>query len=74
MSFEEASDVLFSPLTLSNVNTHPDGNRFEYLGPTLVGDVLFVVTVEETEDEIRIISARKATTRERREYEEGKGI
>ena len=30
--FEEAVTVLFDPIALSNINKHPSGQRFEYLG------------------------------------------
>jgi uncharacterized DUF497 family protein len=69
--FEEAQTVLFDPLLLSNINDHPDGNRMEYLGKSEDFRLLYMVTVEEVDDEIRIISARKATPNERRKYEEG---
>lgn len=71
VSFEEAATVLSSPLTLSNLNGHPDGDRFEYLGYSAAGNLLYVVTVEKTADEIRIISARRATAQERAGYEKG---
>ena len=50
---------------------HTDGNRMEYLGFSDVGRLLLVVTVEKTDDEIRVLSARKATPNERVKYEEG---
>ncbi len=61
--------VLFDPLMLSNINDHPDGDRFEYLGCSDQDRLLYVVTVEKSENEIRIISARKADSKERRGYE-----
>ncbi len=69
--FEEAQTVLFDPLLFSNLNPHPDGNRMEYLGKSEDFRLLYVVTIEEFDDEIRIISARKATSNERKQYEEG---
>ncbi len=54
---------------LSNLNDHPDGDRFEYLGCSDKDNLVFLVTVEKTDDEIRIISARKADSKERRGYE-----
>lgn len=68
--FEEAMTILSNPLTLSNLNSHPSGNRFEYLGHSTLSRLLYVVTVEKEETEIRIISARPATTAERTQYEE----
>jgi uncharacterized DUF497 family protein len=67
--FEEAQTVIFNPLTLASVNDHPSGNRMEYLGHSSDLSLLYVVTVEKSDDEIRIISARKATPRERSRYE-----
>lgn len=69
--FEEAMTVLANPLTLSNRNVHPNGDRWEYLGCSSDLRLIYVVTVEKTEDEMRIISARKATASESRKYEEG---
>ena len=51
-------------------NDHVDGNRLEYLGHSLRSRVLYVVTVEKDDDEIRIVSAREATSNERKGYEE----
>jgi uncharacterized protein len=76
LSFDTAKLVFDDPLAISRVDPHPDGDRWQTVG--LVGTVvLFVVhTWPEfdpvTEDETgRIISARKATSHERRAYEEG---
>jgi uncharacterized DUF497 family protein len=69
--FEEAATVLFDPMSLSNMNRHPNEDRYEYLGHSDQSRLLYVVTVEKTDDEIRIISARKATKSERKQYEEG---
>lgn len=68
--FEEAQTVVVNPLSLMAPNDHPDGNRTEYLGHSVEKQVLYVVTVEQSDDEIRIISARKATAHERKGYEE----
>ena len=72
VSFEEASTVFGDPLSL----TIPDPdhsraeNRFVILGSSHLG-LLLVVIHTERGDNIRIISARRATLRERRSYEEG---
>ena len=71
--FEEAATVIANPLSLVSNNDHPrDPSRMQYLGYSRRDRILFVVTVEETDEEIRIISARKASSHERREYEQGK--
>lgn len=69
--FEEALTVLFNPSALCNINKHSSNNRFEYLGHSDRLSLLYVVTIERDDDEIRIISARKATKGERKKYEEG---
>ncbi len=69
--FEEAQTVITNPLSLININDHPDGDRMEYLGYSLESRVLYVVTVENNESSIRIISAREASSNERIKYEEG---
>ena len=68
--FEEAATVLFDPMALSNINKHPSSERFEYLGHSDRSRLLYVVTVERDDDEIRIVSARQATSSERKKYEE----
>jgi len=48
---------------------YPD--RAILIGPSEKQRVLLVVLVEQTEDLIHIISARRATAQERKRYEEG---
>jgi uncharacterized DUF497 family protein len=76
LSFETAQLVFDDPLAVSRVDPHPDGDRWQTVG--LVGTVaLFVVHTWPEADPIsgeevgRIISARKATSHERKAYEEG---
>ncbi len=75
LSFEAAALVFDDPLHVSKPDPHPDGNRWHTIG--LVGPVLLLVVHTwpeqsgEGEEVGRIISARKATPRERRAYEEG---
>jgi uncharacterized protein len=73
--FETAAHVFDDPLALTKADPHPDGNRLRtvgVIGPTTV----FVVHSDlefdpDANDDVgRIISARKATPRERRAYEE----
>jgi uncharacterized DUF497 family protein len=68
--------VFDDPFHASRPDTHPDGDRWQTIGR--VGPVLVLVihtlqagNSEEDESVGRIISARKATARERRVYEEG---
>ncbi len=73
--FEEAATVFADPLSL----TIPDPlhseeeDRFVTMGMSIKGRLLVVVHTERG-DAIRIISARLATRRERRAYEEGEGL
>jgi uncharacterized DUF497 family protein len=76
LSFDTARLVFNDPLAMSRPDPHPDGDRWQTVG--LVKNLcLFVVhtwsvTDVTTNEEIgRIISARKATSHERRAYEEG---
>ena len=76
ISFETAKLVFDDPLAAMKLDPHPDGDRWQTVG--VIGfTTVFVVhtlpgTVGETGEETgRIISARKATTHERRAYEEG---
>jgi uncharacterized DUF497 family protein len=76
LSFETAVLVFDDPFHASKLDPHPDGDRWQTIG--LVGPVLLFVihtwpvgNSEEDEGVGRIISARKATARERKVYEEG---
>jgi uncharacterized DUF497 family protein len=76
LSFATAQLVFDDPLAVTRHDPHPDGDRWQTLG--LAGPVvLFVVHTWPEPDPVtgeengRIISARRATRHERREYEEG---
>ncbi len=76
LSFETAVLVFDDPFHASKPDPHPDGDRWQTIG--FVGPVLLLVIhtwpegdSEEDEAVGRIISARKATARERKVYEEG---
>ena len=61
---------MFDPLSTTFPDTdHSVGERFLIIGMSVSGRIL-VVSHTETGDTIRIISARAATPRERRFYEE----
>ena len=74
VSFEEAATVFLDPLAL----TFPDPDHSEEedreitIGVTARHRVVFV-SHRQRGDRIRIISARKATRKERKQYEEGIG-
>jgi uncharacterized DUF497 family protein len=71
VAFEEASTVFGDPLSL----TIPDPehsqreNRYITMGKTFNGKLLVVVHTDR-DDNIRIISARRVSRRERKVYEE----
>jgi uncharacterized DUF497 family protein len=73
VSFEEAATVLLDPLAV----TYPDPDHSEEerreitIGQSGRQRVVFVSHIQRG-DRIRIISARKATRRERKQHEEGK--
>lgn len=72
VAFEEATTVFRNPLA----QVLPDPTHSEHeeralmVGHSEAGRLLLVVFKEETLNLIRIISAREASRRERREYEE----
>ncbi|RMF86008.1 MAG: BrnT family toxin [Nitrospinota bacterium] len=72
VSFEEAATVFGDPLSLTIPDPlHSVGEeRFVIIGRSYRHRTLVVVHIERG-DTIRIISARLATRRERRTYEEG---
>ena len=69
--FSDAESVLFDPLalTLEEQNVSRE-QRFVTLGIDAIGRIVVVVYTEVHEG-IRLISARRATPSERRQYEEG---
>ena len=72
VSFEEASTAFGDPLSLTIHDPYysEDEARFVLMGQSFTGRLLVVVH-SELEEGIRIISAREATRRERRTYEQG---
>jgi hypothetical protein len=73
ISFSEGATVLDDPLSTTFPDSaHSEGEmRFLTIGVSHRGHVL-VVAHTERNDTIRIISARRATRREREFYEQGK--
>jgi uncharacterized protein len=72
VAFTEAATVFGDPLSLTIADPlhSTDEERFVTIGQSTEGRLLVVVHTERG-DTIRIISARVATRRERRSYEEG---
>lgn len=72
VSFEEASTIFGDPLarTIHDPLHSDEEDRFVTLGESERGRLLVVVFTDR-DDRIRIISARVATRRERKDYEQG---
>lgn len=73
VSFEEATSVFFDSLAkLTHDPDHSeDEDRYIIIGHSHNHNLLFVVHIyRESSDVIRIISARKATRKEKRDFEE----
>lgn len=73
VTFEEALTVFFDPMAkIANDPDHSDQeDRFILIGHSQKNRLLFVVHVyREHSEEIRIISARKATRKESKEFGE----
>ena len=71
ISFQEGATVFNDPLiaTQHDPDHSSDEERYIALGRSVQGRILVVVFTERG-DKIRLISCRKVTSRERREYEE----
>ncbi|MBS1815276.1 MAG: BrnT family toxin [Acidobacteria bacterium] len=72
ISFDEATEVFLDPnaRTLPDHDHSDEEDRFVTLGMSKKRRILFVVHTEFVENQLRIISARKATRQERKQYEE----
>ena len=69
--FSDAEPVLSDPVAITLEDETAEGeNRFVSIGADLFGRTLTVVYTWRG-DSVRLISARKATKREKREYERG---
>lgn len=71
ISFEEATTIFADPLALI-VEDVLHADRSLVIGESIVHRVLVAVFVAIAMGEIRIVSARRATRHERKNYEEGK--
>ena len=69
--FDEAATVFSDPLSITydDPDHSYDENRYIIIGLSAFGKLLFVSHVE-TDDRIRIISARELTRKERKQYEQ----
>lgn len=70
ISFTEASTVFDDPLVLLVADWEQGEPRIVAIGTAQSERVLFVVIVEIEGDAMRIVTARRATRRERQRYEE----
>ncbi|MEO8631080.1 MAG: BrnT family toxin [Betaproteobacteria bacterium] len=71
VSLAEGDGVLDDPLALTiEDSSAEDEQRFVTLGANTLGDLMVVVWTGRG-DNIRVISVRRATAKERRSYEEG---
>lgn len=70
VSFADAATTFADPLALL-LEDEAHADRGILIGQSDSARLLFTVYVEIHEDVIRIISARRTTSRERRRYEEG---
>jgi len=70
VEFSHAATVLDDPMAVTLEDTRHGEQRFVTVGSDLLGRILVVVYTYPEEEEIRLISARKATPKERRVYEE----
>jgi uncharacterized DUF497 family protein len=71
VTFEEAATVFADPLAaIFDDEAHSEEEQREIIVGHSVDDRLLLVSFTEREGAIRIISARRATKRERRDYEE----
>jgi len=70
IEFSHAATVLDDPMAVTVEDTRHGEQRFITVGVDIIGRILVVVYAYSNEEEIRLISARKATPKERRVYEE----
>jgi len=69
VSFADTEGVFFDPLAIHQTDSNPEGEeRFVAIGMGSAGQILVVVYTLRGED-IRLISARRATRREVKTYE-----
>ena len=71
VTFEEAETVFADELAMWLADWEHGEMRLNVIGLSASGRHLFVVTIELDEDELHIISARKADRHERKRYQEG---
>ena len=71
VDFADVVIVFEDMMALTIEDAYPDEQRFITVGMDALGRILVLVFTYVDRDTIRVISARKATRRERKQYEEG---
>jgi uncharacterized DUF497 family protein len=69
VTFQQSAEAFFDPLLVGVEASRNDEVRDAVIGLARRWSLLFVVYIERENDVIRIISARKATRKEREDYE-----
>ncbi|MFI5305348.1 MAG: BrnT family toxin [Nitrospiria bacterium] len=69
IEFSHAATVLDDPMALTIEDNRQDEQRFITIGTDILGRILLVVYAYDDFDNIRLISARKTSPGERRQYE-----
>ncbi len=69
VSFADAAGVFEDPRAVTLDDRHPDEDRYVTIGLDFLGRVL-VVSWTWRDEQVRLISARRATRNESRDYEE----
>lgn len=70
VTFEEGQTIFFDPLVQLFGDDHPDGNRMIALGHSDQGRLLLVSFVDYPARH-HLLSARRPTPKEKKDYEEG---
>ncbi len=70
IEFSHGAAVLDDPMAITIEDMRHGEQRFVTVGSDILGRVLVVVYAYSGEEEIRLISTRRATSQERRIYEE----
>ena len=77
VTFEEAITAFDDPFALvapDHTHSRPDEKRGWWIGEADVGLLVVVFTIREQQTVYRIISARRASRKERRRYEKAKRV
>jgi uncharacterized DUF497 family protein len=74
VSFEDGEEVFFDPdaMELYDLDHSQNEDRYKRIGMSQRGILLVVYTVRDPENVYRLISVRKASAKERRDYEQNR--